>query len=69
MARPVGYLLPRDDREEWLGDLEEIHHLMLVEDKYPIWFINLIVGTKTLLLVWSAIEVHIVNLFNRNSGA
>ena len=69
VAKPIGYLLPRDDREEWLGDLEEIYHLMLFEGKYPIWFINLIIATKTSLLVWSAIEVHIINLLDRNSGA
>ena len=69
VAKPVGYLLPRDDREEWLGDLEEIHHLMLVEETYPAWIINLVIAIKTLLLVWTAVEVHIVNLFSRNSGA
>ena len=56
LARPVGYLLNKREREEWFGDLLEIQDQMINEDRYPIPVINLIIAIKTLCLLGSKVS-------------
>ncbi|MDJ0842972.1 MAG: hypothetical protein QNJ08_01920 [Crocosphaera sp.] len=57
---PVILLLPKDRMEEWLGDLYQ--SLSLAFDKYPQWFINLIIIFKTGILIMSALNIKISDL-------
>jgi hypothetical protein len=43
--------------EEWLGDLYQ--SLSLSFGKYPQWFMNLIIITKTGILIISALKIRI----------
>ncbi len=63
IARPVAVLFPKQKREEWLGDLHEIIDRWQRKYQYPIWFINLMIIVKTFVLILSAIEIRIVDLF------
>ena len=69
VAIPIAYLFPKKDREEWLGDLREMHHDLIVEEKYPIWVVNTITLGRTIILVWSAIEVRVLDLLSHITGA
>jgi hypothetical protein len=60
-SRPLAYLLPRDDREEWLGDLVETRH-DLIKEGYPKWVASLITVAKSGLLVWSLIRIRYQDL-------
>ena len=52
VAKPLGYLLSSDEREEWIGDLLEIQERMILEDRYSIHVINIVISVKAALLVW-----------------
>ncbi|WP_107671236.1 hypothetical protein [Cyanothece sp. BG0011] len=58
---PVILLLPKDRMEEWLGDL--YRSLSLSFGKYPQWYINLIIISKTGILIISALKIKISDLF------
>lgn len=58
---PVILLLPKDRMEEWLGDLYQ--SLSLSFGKYPQWFINLMIISKTGILIISAMKIKISDLF------
>jgi hypothetical protein len=60
-SRPLSYLLPKDDREEWLGDLVEARHELL-KAGYPRWIASLITVAKSGLLVWSLIRIRYQDL-------
>ncbi len=61
LALPVALLLPQNRMEEWLGDLYQ--SLALSFDKYPQWFINLMIIFKTGILIISALKIKISDLF------
>jgi hypothetical protein len=52
----LAHILPRDAREEWLGDLEEARH-ELVTSHYAWWAISLITWGRVVLLGWSLIKI------------
>lgn len=60
-SRPLAYLIPKDDREEWLGDLVEARHELL-KAGYPRWIASLITVAKSGLLVWSLIRIRYQDL-------
>lgn len=62
IAVPVGYLFSKEQREEWLGDLQEIIHEMHCES-YPGWIINVICIGKTIILIVSALRIKITDFF------
>lgn len=62
IAESFGYLLSARVREEWPGDLHEVVHEML--EKYPRWWINVIVVLRVLRLVVSSIEIKISDLIS-----
>lgn len=62
IAAPIGYLCSKEQREEWLGDLQEIIHEMQAK-KYPRWIINLICVGKTSILIFSVFEIKISDFF------
>ncbi len=62
IAAPVGYLCSKEQREEWLGDLQEII-LEMQTKSYPRWMINLICIGKTTILILSAFEIKISDFF------
>ena len=68
LATPVAYLFPKADREEWLGDLYEMHYELIEQEHYPYWIVNAITAAKTLILVWSAVEVRVLDLVSRIRG-
>ncbi|CCH97073.1 hypothetical protein MICAB_2910016 [Microcystis aeruginosa PCC 9717] len=47
LAIPVALILPKDRREEWLGDLYDLYNNKIVQ-KYPPFVANLIVICRTL---------------------
>ena len=51
-GKPLGYFLSAREREEWMGDLKEIQEQMILEDRYPVRFVNAIVVVKGCLLIW-----------------
>lgn len=57
LAIPVALILPKDRREEWLGDLYDLYNNKIVQ-KYPPFVANLIVICRTLVLIGSAIEIN-----------
>jgi hypothetical protein len=63
VASPVAYLFPESSREEWLGDLYEVNHLM-IHKGYPRWTIHLINIGKTLILIGSSIGIKLSDLPN-----
>lgn len=65
IGRPVGYLLNKREREEWFGDLLEIQDLMIKEDRYPVFVINLIISMKTLLLVGSKLRSMLTDVVSK----
>jgi hypothetical protein len=67
IAKPVAYLFPKANREEWIGDLMEQEN-ELIKDGYPRWLVNLISLGKTMILVWSAIEMRVLDLISRVRG-
>jgi hypothetical protein len=52
----VAYILPKEAREEWLGDLRE-SLCELVNAGYPWWSVSLITWGRVALLFWSLIKV------------
>lgn len=68
LATPIAYLFPKDDREEWLGCLTEMHYELIEQEHYPYWLVNAITVGRILLLVWSAVEVKVLNLISRIRG-
>lgn len=64
-ARPVGYLLSKREREEWFGDLLEIQARMVNEERYPIFFINMIITAKTFLLIGSKASCVVIDVFSK----
>ncbi len=61
IASPVVYLFPKSRREEWLGDLYELHIEMQQKD-YPPWIINTIDILRTVILIFSAIKITVADL-------
>jgi hypothetical protein len=59
---PLVCLLPRDRREEWLGDLYELHQEML-RKKYPRWFVNVVDLCRVLALILSELKIKISDFF------
>lgn len=62
IARPVAFLFPKQKREEWEGDLDEIIDQWQKLYKYPRWFTNIMIIVKTFILILSAIEISIKDL-------
>jgi hypothetical protein len=63
IASPIAYLFPRERREEWLGDLYELHREMLHKD-YPRWWINLVDLVRTIILIVSAFQIKFSDFFS-----
>jgi hypothetical protein len=55
---PIAYLFPEERREEWLGDLYELNREML-HKSYPRWMVNLINIGRTIILIFSALQIKI----------
>ena len=68
IALPVAYLFPRSEREEWLGDLRETHHELIIDNHYPRWVVSAITVVKTLLLIGTALEVRVLMLVSHIRG-
>jgi hypothetical protein len=62
IATPVAYLCPKERREEWLGDLYEIHQ-DLSRQKNSRWLVNIIVLGKISLFVISALKIKVSDFF------
>jgi hypothetical protein len=61
VAYPVSCLFSEDQREEWIGDLYEVRD-GLIDRRYPLWLVNLIITGRTLILVVSALKITIMDL-------
>jgi hypothetical protein len=57
VARPLGYVMSKDEREEWLGDLIQVNRELL--RLYPRWCVNVIIIMRVIRLLASAIEIKI----------
>jgi hypothetical protein len=60
MASPIAYIFPKERREEWLGDLYEVHREML-EKNYPRWLVNCIDVAKIAVLLTSALQIKVMD--------
>lgn len=67
IAAPVAYLFPKERREEWLGDLMDLHRELQNKD-YPAWLITLIDIGTTIRLILSAIEIKLTDLVSQFFG-
>lgn len=67
VAAPIAYLLSPKDREEWIGDLQEVNHQMTLAG-YPRWMINLVNIGKLIRLIVSFIDIKIVDLIIKLRG-
>lgn len=56
LAFPLASLLPKDRREEWLGDLYESQQEM-INKKYPNWFINIVDILRVIVLIASGLKI------------
>ncbi len=61
LAYPVICLFPADRREEWLGDLYEVRN-DLIDKQYPRWLVNFHIAGRTLILVYSALKISLIDL-------
>jgi hypothetical protein len=61
VAYPVSCLFSEDQREEWMGDLYEVRD-GLIDRRYPLWLVNLIITSRTLILVISALKITVMDL-------
>lgn len=68
IGKPIGFLLSRNEREEWIGDLKEIRYRMLHVEKYPILFINVVISAKCFCLVFVKIQCLIVEAVSQIIG-
>ncbi len=66
VAVPIGYLLPKERREEWLGDLYEAN-AQLLRQEYPRWMIECINVGRVLILAWSAIKIEIMDFISKGN--
>lgn len=57
VARSLGYVMPKDEREEWLGDLMQVNREL--PSLYPRWWINVIIIARVIRLLISALEIKI----------
>jgi hypothetical protein len=57
VARSLGYVMPKDEREEWLGDLMQVNREL--PSLYPRWWINVIIIARVIRLLVSALEIKI----------
>lgn len=64
VAFPLGYLLSKKQREEWIGDLNETKFEML-EQAYPLWLINTIIMLKTVRKIPSILGIKITDLLSK----
>jgi hypothetical protein len=62
IAVPIAYLFPVEQREEWLGDLYESNWVLLHKN-YPRWLVNLIDVGRTMVLIASALQIKVSDLF------
>nr|WP_290225638.1 hypothetical protein [Trichocoleus desertorum] len=60
LASPIAYLLPKERREEWLGDLYEINREMLHKG-YPRWFVSVTAIVRTLILIISSCKIKLLD--------
>jgi hypothetical protein len=67
VAGPIAYLLSADQREEWIGDLREVNHQMMLAG-YPKWMINLVNVGKIIRLIVSSIDIKLVDLILKLRG-
>lgn len=63
VASPIAYLLPKERREEWLGDLYEVNREMLHKG-YPRWLVNVINVGRTAILVVSSLHIKLLDLLS-----
>lgn len=61
IATPTAHLFLAERREEWLGDLYE-SNLILLDQNYPRWLVNVINVGRTVILVVSAIQIRLSDL-------
>jgi hypothetical protein len=66
IASPVSYLFPEARREEWLGDLYELHREMFRKE-YPRWLINLMDLGRTVILIVSAFRIKLSDFFSMSA--
>jgi hypothetical protein len=64
VAYPVICLFSEDQREEWIGDLYEVRN-GLIDRGYPRWLVNLIITSRTLILVASALKITVMDLLSK----
>lgn len=62
LATPLGFLMSPDEREEWLGDLEESIY-KLREKGYPEWMLNVIFTLRCILLCLSTLQIKVSDVF------
>lgn len=63
VASSVGYLLPAERREEWLGDLDEVSREM-IHKCYPRWWVNVIAIGRTGVLIVSSLQIKLMDLIS-----
>jgi hypothetical protein len=64
VAYPVSCLFSEDQREEWIEDLYEVRD-GLIDRGYPRWLVNLIITSRTLILVASALKITVMDLLSK----
>jgi hypothetical protein len=64
-AVPIAYLFPKAHREEWLGDLYELHQEM-IDEEYPHWFINVVDAFRVFVLIGSALKINLTDLISKS---
>jgi hypothetical protein len=62
-ASPIAYLLPKERREEWLGDLYETNREMLHKG-YPRWLVSITAIARTIILMISACKIKLLDFFS-----
>jgi hypothetical protein len=61
IVTPIAHLFPAERREEWLGDLYE-SNLILLDQNYPRWLVNVINVGRTVILIVSAMQIKLSDL-------
>jgi hypothetical protein len=64
-AVPIASLFPKAHREEWLGDLYDLHQGM-IDEEYPHWFINARDIFSVFILIGSALKINLIDLISKS---
>nr|WP_290224283.1 hypothetical protein [Trichocoleus desertorum] len=67
LSAPIAYMLSEEQREEWLGDLQEVNREMMRKG-YPEWMISIVNVGQIIRLIVSSLDIKIVDLILKLRG-